>query len=109
MRGFTGLLYSGGAEDIVAEHRAVPVAPHGTGDLVSGVLLAARLAGVVPETMLARTAASVCECVMAAARAGSDGLPLSACQEALVQPPALVAVRRLAGAPRRPVPRPGAL
>lgn len=109
MRGFTGLLYSGGAEDIVAEHRAVPVAPHGTGDLVAGVLMAARLSGMVPERMLARTAAAVCECVQAAARAGSDELPLAACQEDLVQPSVHVAVRRLAGATKRPVLRPGVL
>lgn len=107
MRGFTGMLYCGGTEDIVAEHRAVPVAPHGTGDLVAGLLLAARLSGVPAEVMLARAAASVCECVLAAARAGSDELPLPACQEALVRPSAHVAVRRLGAGPARP--RPGAL
>lgn len=105
MRGFTGLLYSGPKEAIVAEHRAVPKAPNGTGDLVSGLVLAARLSDVVPEVMLARAAAGVYASVMAAARTGSDELPLAACQDAFVRPSVHVEIRRLV-APR---PRPKAL
>lgn len=105
MRGATGLLYSSPREVIVAEHRSVPSAPNGTGDLVSGLVLAARLSGAVPEVMLARAAAGVFACVMAAAREGSDELPLAACQEAFVRPSVHVEIRRLAAARPKPAAR----
>ena len=94
------------------EHPLIEGAPHGTGDLLTG-LLAARLAdGAAPEAALARAIAAVFEIVARSVRAGADELILAAEQDVLVHPMAQVSQRRIGEVrpgPRRAVVRPVAL
>ena len=111
MRGHTGNLLVDAHGATLAEHRTVPRAPNGTGDLLSALLVHHLLAGT-PGThgMLERVSASVFEVVARSvsgtgagtgARAGADGegvgeLKLEANLASLRRPFAPVQMRRLA-------------
>ncbi|MEZ5839164.1 MAG: pyridoxal kinase PdxY [Hyphomicrobiales bacterium] len=101
MRGAMATLLVGDGAPIVAEHQAVPNAPHGPGDLLAALFLAARLAGASGETALARSTSAAFEMVARSARAGSDELLLAAEQIVLDRPTAMTTLRRLAVVRRR--------
>ena len=82
----------------VATHRLAPGAPHGTGDLLAAVYLGHRLDGAAPEDALARAAGTVLTVASDAVHRGLDEMPLAAGQDAIADPPAAAAMRRLAGA-----------
>lgn len=80
---------------IMAEHRLIPNAPNGTGDLIAAVFLAHRLSGMKNEQNLQRTSASVFEVLARAAQRGSDELMLETDAGSLVRPAAMVQTRKL--------------
>ncbi|MGQ7792392.1 PfkB family carbohydrate kinase [Faunimonas sp. B44] len=96
MRGHVGNLLVSEGDAVLAEHPAIETAVKGTGDLLSALLLARLLEGRKPIKALEMAAASVFEVVAASAKAGADEMMLAEFQHALVQPRALVNVRRLA-------------
>ncbi|MFD1696000.1 pyridoxal kinase [Roseibium aestuarii] len=84
-----------GRHAIVAEHAAVPNPPNGTGDLMSGLLLAWLLAGASDETALVRAAASTFELVARSVKKGADELLFAEEQGSVAKPMALVSTRRV--------------
>ena len=77
------------------EHPRIEGAPHGTGDLLAG-LLAGRLArGEALEAALTRAVASVFDLVARSVRAGADELVIAEEQDVLVHSMASVSVRRI--------------
>lgn len=101
-----GTLLVEGDTVIQAEHPLIEGAPNGTGDLLSSLFLAARLAGRNSEQSLQRAVASVFGMAARAARKGADELPLSAEQDVLVHSLLAVSTRRIASTQaRRPPPR----
>ena len=75
-------------------HRAVPRAPHGTGDLVAALHLAGRLRGASPRDALAAAAAATLALVELAD--GGDELPLARGQAFFAAPPGHVRVEAFA-------------
>jgi pyridoxine kinase len=67
-------------------HRAVPHAPHGTGDLLAALYLGHRLGGAAPQEALERASSATLRLVEVAA--GAAELPLAAGQDAVLAPPA---------------------
>lgn len=63
-----------------AEHPLQPSAPHGTGDLLAALYLAARLSGDGTETALARAVGGTVEMIDLAIELGADEMPLAAGQ-----------------------------
>ncbi len=96
MRGHVGNLLVSEGDAVLAEHTAIETDVKGTGDLLSALLLARLLEGRKPIKALEMAAASVFEVVAGSAKAGADEMLLAEFQHALVQPRALVNVRRLA-------------
>ncbi|MEP3278842.1 MAG: bifunctional hydroxymethylpyrimidine kinase/phosphomethylpyrimidine kinase [Stappiaceae bacterium] len=80
---------------IVAEHRALPSVPHGTGDLMSALAVAWRLKGAKGEMLLQQAVAGTFDVAMESAAAGSDELLLSRAQDLLVSPRSRVTVRHM--------------
>jgi pyridoxine kinase len=68
-----------------AEHPRQPSAPHGAGDLLSAVYLAARLGGEAPEAALARAVGATVEMIDLAIELGTDEMPLAAGQDAFAR------------------------
>lgn len=105
MAGSTGNLYLSGRTALLAEHRQVPNAPNGTGDLVASVFLARMLEGLSEERALHLATATVFEVVARSAKRGADELTLEQDAASLSTPMAMVQMRRLvhpAGAKRTP-------
>jgi pyridoxine kinase len=96
MRGNVANLLVGGAQTFVAEHRLVASDVKGTGDVMAALLTARLLEGREPARALEMATASLVELVAASARLGRDELALAEAQQAIVQPRALVNMRRLA-------------
>lgn len=96
MAGSIGNLLVTEREAILAEHRAIPNAPKGTGDLFGAVLLARLMEGLAPEKALRHATAAVFEVVARAVKRGSDELMLALDADSLAHPMAMVQTRRLA-------------
>ena len=91
------------------EHPMIDAAPHGTGDLFAGLLVARLAEGRSTEAATEKAVAGVFEVIARSVRAGADELALADEQDRLVHPMAQVSVRRIGetgAVPRRPPPRP---
>lgn len=98
MAGSTGnLLISGGAARM-AEHRLIPDAPNGLGDLMSASFLARLLEGLNEEKALQMATAAVFEILARTARRGADELMLETDAQSLRTPMAMVNMRRMVSA-----------
>ncbi len=82
---------------IVAEHRALPSAPHGTGDLFAALALSAELKGKSGEQLLQQATIGTFDIAMESVAAGSDELLLAEAQEFLARPRSRVTIRHIAG------------
>lgn len=80
---------------IMAEHRLIPNAPNGTGDLIAAVFLSHKLSGLSNEENLRKTTSSVFEILASASRRGSDELMLESDAGSLIRPAAMVQTRNL--------------
>jgi pyridoxine kinase len=96
MRGQIGTLLVTPTEAWLAEHRELPGAPNGTGDLFCALFTAHLLSGLAEKTALNRATAGVFELVAAATRRGRTELPLSEDQDRFMHPMAPVAIRSVA-------------
>jgi pyridoxine kinase len=85
--GEIGTLLVSAPDTVLARHRVVEGAPHGTGDLFAALYLGHRLNGLGAPDALQRAVASVLRLVEVAVAAGLDELPLAEGQDALVAPP----------------------
>ncbi len=104
MAGSTGnLLISGGAARM-AEHRLIPDAPNGLGDLMSASFLARLLEGLNEEKALQMATAAVFEILARTARRGADELMLETDAQSLRTPMAMVSMRRMVSAAGRKKP-----
>ena len=97
LRGRIGNLLVTDRETLLLEHRAVAEAPRGTGDLLSGLLLARRFEGRDWPEAARLALAAVCDTVLASA--GSPDLMLAACQDSFVSPRSPIDQRRLGRTP----------
>ena len=95
MRGAIGALSVSAREAILAEHAAVPDAPHGTGDLFAALLTAHMLAGANAEEALTRATSSVFDIIARTVRRGGDELLIAAEQTSLIRSLAMVRTRRI--------------
>ena len=95
MAGSIGNLLVTPRDVVLAEHRAIANPPHGTGDLVSALLLARMMQGQGAEKALQMTAASVFELVARAVKRGADELMLETDAQSIAHPMAMVQTRRL--------------
>lgn len=95
MAGSIGNLLVTGREAVLVEHRAVPNAPHGTGDLLSALFLARLVNGQSEAKALQTATAAVFEVLARAVKRGADELMLETDAQSLVHPMAMVQVRRL--------------
>ena len=95
MAGSIGNLLVTAREAVLAEHRAVPDAPHGTGDLISALFLGRLLGGQGEGKALQAATAAVFEVLARAVKRGADELMLETDAQSLVHPMAMVQVRRL--------------
>jgi len=86
---------------VAAEHGVVPNPPHGTGDLIAGLFLTNRLAGLDDEEALKRASASVFELVARSVKKGADELLFAEEQQSVVRAMALVSTRRVMEAKAR--------
>lgn len=80
---------------MAAEHAAVENSPHGTGDLVSSLLLSRLLSGMAEEEAVTLAAASTFEIVARSVKKGSSELLIAEEQIALDRPMSLVSTRRV--------------
>jgi pyridoxine kinase len=88
-------LLAGPRGAVAAEHAAIPNPPHGTGDLIAGLFLSNRLAGLDDEEALKRASASVFELVARSVKKGADELLFAEEQQSVVRAMALVTSRRV--------------
>lgn len=95
MAGSIGNLLVHGRETVLAEHRAVPDAPHGTGDLLSALFLARLMTGQSEAKALQTATAAVFEVLARAVKRGADELMLETDAQSLVHPMAMVQSRRI--------------
>ena len=95
MQGHVANMLVSGGETVLAEHRLVDSRVKGTGDVMAALLTARLLEGGDPAKALEMAAASMFELIAISARQGSDELALAEAQHAIVQPRALVNIRRL--------------
>ena len=95
MAGSTGNLLVSGRQSVMAEHRLIPNAPNGLGDLMSATLLARLLEGVAEEKALQMATGSVFEILARTARRGADELTLETDAQSLRTPMAMVNMRRV--------------
>ena len=86
---------------LVVEHAEVKGAPHGTGDLFAALFMARVLDGQDDEEALRKATGSVFELVARSVKVGSNDLLYAEYQNSLLQPMALVNVRRVVEAPQR--------
>ncbi|VVT31498.1 pyridoxal kinase PdxY [Hoeflea alexandrii] len=95
MAGSTGNLLVSGGQSVMAEHRLIPNAPNGLGDLMSATFLARLLEGVAEEKALQMATGSVFEILARTARRGADELTLETDAQSLRTPMAMVNMRRV--------------
>jgi len=95
MAGSIGNLLVTAREAVLAEHRAVPDAPHGTGDLISALFLGRLLGGQGEGKALQAATAAVFEVLARAVKRGADELMLETDTQSLTHPMAMVQTRRL--------------
>lgn len=95
LAGSIGNLLVTGREAVLAEHRAVPDAPHGTGDLISALFLARLMTGQSEAKALKTATAAVFEVLARAVKRGADELMLETDAQSLARPMAMVQTRRL--------------
>jgi pyridoxine kinase len=95
MAGSIGNLLVTDRESVLAEHRAVPDAPHGTGDLFSALFLARLIEGQSELKALQGATAAVFEVLARAVKRGANELMLETDAQSLVRPMAMVQTRRL--------------
>ncbi|EEE47127.1 pyridoxal kinase [Roseibium alexandrii] len=88
-------LLAGPRGAVAAEHAAIANPPHGTGDLMAGLLLINRLAGLDDEEAVKRASASVFELVARSVKKGADELLFADEQQSVVRAMALVTSRRV--------------
>lgn len=100
--GFIGNLLVTAHETVLAQHRAIPDAPRGTGDLVAALFLGRLLQGQSEAGALRAATAAVFEVVARAVKRGADELMLETDARSLVHPMAMVQTHRLAHPPGRP-------
>lgn len=81
---------------IVAEHRALPSVPHGTGDLLAALALSAQLKGKSGEQLLQQATIGTFDIAMESVAAGSDELLLAEAQDFLARPRSRVTIRHIA-------------
>lgn len=104
MAGSTGNLLTSGAAIQMAEHRLIPDAPNGLGDLMSATFLARLLEGLSEEKALQTATASVFEILARTSRRGADELMLETDAQSLRTPMAMVNMRRMVSATGRKKP-----
>lgn len=104
MAGSTGNLLFSGATARMAEHRLIPDAPNGLGDLMSASFLARLLEGLSEEKALQMATAAVFEILARTARRGADELMLETDAQSLRTPMAMVNMRRMVSAAGRKKP-----
>ena len=92
--GIANLLVTSEATHL-AEHRLIPGAPNGGGDLTAALLLARLLEGLRPEKALQLATASVFDMMARTTKRGADEMTLVADAEVFRQPLAMVQTRRL--------------
>jgi pyridoxine kinase len=95
MAGSTGNLLVSGGQSVMAEHRHIPNAPNGLGDLMSATFLARLLEGVPEEKALQMATGSVFEILARTSRRGADELTLETDAQSLRTPMAMVNMRRV--------------
>jgi len=95
MNGSTGNLLVSGGQSLMAEHRLIPDAPNGLGDLMAATLLARLLEGVAEEKALQMATGTVFEILARTARRGADELTLETDAQSLRTPMAMVNMRRV--------------
>lgn len=95
MAGSTGNLLVSGRQSVMAEHRLIPNAPNGLGDLMSATFLARLLEGASEEKALQMATGSVFEILARTARRGADELTLETDAQSLRTPMAMVNMRRV--------------
>ena len=88
------LLVSGG-QARMAEHRLIPGALNGLGDLMSATLLARLLEGQAEEKALQLATGTVFEILARTARRGADELTLETDAQSLRTPMAMINMRRV--------------
>ena len=98
LRGGTGNLLVRDFRAMLAEHRVIPGAPNGVGDLTAAVFLARILAGTAPDKALQTTTATVFEILARTTKRGADELTLETDVDSLRHPMAMVQMRQLATA-----------
>ncbi|MCK7612338.1 pyridoxal kinase [Roseibium sediminicola] len=94
-------LLAGPRGAVAAEHAAIQNPPHGTGDLIAGLFLSNRMAGLDDEEALKRASASVFELVARSVKKGADELLFAEEQQSVVKAMALVTSRRVLEAKAR--------
>ena len=95
MAGSTGNLLVSGRQSVMAEHRLIPNAPNGLGDLMSATFLARLLEGLAEEKALQMATGAVFEILARTARRGADELTLETDAQSLRTPMAMVNMRRV--------------
>ncbi|MCY0092792.1 pyridoxal kinase PdxY [Hoeflea ulvae] len=95
MAGSTGNMLFSGSQTMMAEHRLIPDAPNGLGDLMSATFLARLLEGVADEKALQMATGAVFEILARTARRGADELTLETDAQSLRTPMAMVSMRRI--------------
>ncbi|WP_422371944.1 pyridoxal kinase PdxY [Hoeflea sp.] len=101
MAGSTGNLLVSGGQARMAEHRLIPDAPNGLGDLMSATLLARLLEGQPEEKALQLASGTVFEILARTARRGADELTLETDAQSLRTPMAMINMRRVVTAAGR--------
>ncbi|OCW57450.1 pyridoxal kinase PdxY [Hoeflea olei] len=101
MTGSTGNLLVSGRQTLMAEHRLIPKAPNGLGDLLSATFLAHLLEPMAEEKALQMATGTVFEILARTARRGADELTLETDAQSLRTPMAMVNMRALHTAPGR--------
>tara|TARA_R110002020_G_scaffold47752_5_gene136107 strand:- start:1163 stop:2056 length:894 start_codon:yes stop_codon:yes gene_type:complete len=95
MAGSTGNLLVSGRQALMAEHRLIPKAPNGLGDLMSATFLARLLEGLAEEKALQMATGTVFEILARTARRGADELTLETDAQSLRTPMAMVNMRAI--------------
>ena len=95
MAGSTGNLLVSGRQAMMAEHRLIPDAPNGLGDLMAATFLARLLEGMPEEKALQMAAGAVFDILARTARRGADELTLETDAQSLRTPMAVVGMRRI--------------
>lgn len=90
-----GNLLAAGDRTLLAEHEMIERPPHGSGDLLSALIMAHLLGGASQETALRKATASVFEVLARAKARHADELMLERDRDSLVLPQAAVRVTRL--------------